>query len=190
MPFWPIVLASLVGVPAVLLATGIAAVFWVGGLAGGPQQARAPRIVAGWLAFAWVMASVFGAFGLAPLWRAWHGGDENFDGGWPLFVDWLVGVGAVALLAASVSRLLPKARAPGDRLSPLEHALRGLLLALGFAPWAALAGWVVWPLVLWPVRGQFEWPDATTGWTHTGEIVATLFVAMLLEDGVRARLRR
>ncbi len=190
MPFWLVVLLSLLGVPAVLLATGIGTIFWVGGLAGGPQQDRAPRIVAGWFAFAWVLASVFGAFGLAPAWRAWHGGSQNFDGAAPLFLHWLAGVGVAALVAASLSRLVSRPAAPRDRLSPLEHALRGLLLALGFAPLAMLAAWVAWPLALWPVLGRFEWPGAATGWTHTGEIVVVLFAAMLVEDAVRAHFRR
>ena len=190
MPAWLIVLAALFGAPAVLLATGIAAVFWVGGLAGGPQESRAPHIIAGWMALAWVMASVFGAFGLGPLWQSWQGGDVTLDGAGPRFMAWLEVVGGGGLLAMAMSRLMPKARSPQDRLSPLEHMLRGLLFALGIAPWAALAGWLAWPLVMWPVRGHFEWPDAATGWTHTAEAGAVVFLAMLVEDAVRARRRR
>jgi hypothetical protein len=39
---------------------------------------------------------------------------------------------------------------------------RWLLLALGMAPCAAIAAWIVWPLVLWPARDRLEWP-ATAG---------------------------
>ena len=74
--------------------------------------------------------------------------------------------------------------------SPLAGALRWLLLALGLVPWAAFVAWVAWPLVLWPVRGSFDWPDAATGWTHTGAVALILVAAMLVEEAVRKRSRR
>jgi hypothetical protein len=188
MPFWLVVLAALIGVPCLLMFTGMGMIFWVGGLAGGPQESRAQGIVHGWFAFAWVLASVFGAFGLAPAWRAWHGGGENFDGGLQTFIDWLVGVGIVAALLASALR--PRATADRASRSPLVAVLRGLLLALGFLPWAALAGWIVWPLVLWPAVGRFEWPDAATGWRRTGAITLALLAAMAVEQAVRRWRRR
>ena len=69
-------------------------------------------------------------------------------------------------------------------------AWRWLLLMIGFVPWAALAAWVAWPLVLWPLRGHFAWPDAATGWIHIAETTGGLFVAMLVEEGVRKALER
>jgi hypothetical protein len=42
-------------------------------------------------------------------------------------------------------------------------------------------------LALWPVNGQFAWPDASTGWTHTAWITVALFAAMVVEDAVRKR---
>ena len=190
MSFWLVVLAALLGVPFVLFFTGMGMIFAAGGYAGGPQESRGKAIFHGWLAFAWLLASVFGAFGLAPAWRAWHGGGENFVGGLQTFVDWLLGVGIVAGLVAAAVRAL--ATVDRDRVarSPLVGALRWLLLVLGLVPWAAIAAWIVWPLMAWPVRGSFEWPDQADGWTHTAEITGVLFAAMLLEDGVRKLLGR
>ena len=188
--FWPVVLAALFGVPVVLFVTGMGVIFAAGGLAGGPQESRAQTIIHGWLASAWVLASVFGAFGLAPAWRAWNGGDENFDGGLQAFIDWLVGVGAVGLLAAVAVGAMAALRREGADRSPLLGALRWLLLALGLVPWAAIVAWIAWPLVLWPVRGTFEWPDAATGWAHMGEVTLILVAAMLVEEAVRKRRKR
>lgn len=185
-PFWPVVLVVLLGVPPVLLFTGMGMIFAAGGLAGGPQESRAAKIVHGWLAFAWVLASAFGAFGLAPLWRACTGGNEDFVGSLPVFVDWLVGVGIVLVLGVALNNM-------GDKRagsSPLSSAARWLVMALAMTPWAALAAWLVWPLVLWPVHGRFDWPDAATGWTHTGEIVLVLLGLGLLEDVVRGWRKR
>jgi hypothetical protein len=186
-PFWTVVLVTLIGVPMLLFVTGMAMIFWSAGLAGGPQESRATTIVRGWLAVAWVLASAFGAFGLAPAWRAWHIGQENFDGALRLFVDWLIGIGGLGAVAAATVSAPGRQDAGSAPGSPLAGAARWLLLALGFAPWAAIAAWVVWPLVSWPVRGRFEWPDATTGWTHTAEALAVLFAAMLAEDAIRQR---
>lgn len=190
MSFWFVVLASLIGVPMVLFATGMGMIFAAAGLAGGPQEARATTIVYGWLAIAWGLVSAFGAFGLAPAWRAWHGGDENFDGGLQAFVDWLVGVGAAGLLGAAAVRAMAAMRGERAKRSPLLNAMRWLLLALGLVPWAALVAWIAWPLVLWPVHGTFAWPDAATGWTHTAEVAAILVAAMLVEEAVRRRRKR
>ncbi len=190
MPFWPVVIAVLVGVPALLLFSGMAMIFAAAGLAGGPQESRATTVVYAWLAIAWALVGTFGAFGLEPAWRAWHGGDESFDGGLPLFVDWLAGVGAVGLVAAFVVRVMAAAGPGDDRRSPLSFLARWLLLALGLAPWAALIAWIAWPLALWPVRGRFEWPDAATGWTRTGVLTAILVAAAVVEDVVRKASRR
>jgi hypothetical protein len=187
MPFWPIVLATLIGVPMLLVFTGMAMIFWSAGLAGGPQESRATTIVYGWLAIAWVLASAFGAFGLAPAWRAWHAGEENFDGGLRVFAYWLVGIGGLGVLAAATVRALGRKRPENAPGSPLGGLARWLLLVLGFVPWAAIAAWLVWPLVLWPLRGRFEWPDASTGWTHTGQALTVLFAAMLVEEAIRRR---
>jgi len=139
---------------------------------------------------AWILVAVFGAFGLAPAWRAWHGGAENFAGGLRLFADWLAGVGiAGALALAAYRRLVTMDRAQVER-SPLLNALRWLLLAAGLVPYAAIAAWLLWPLVLWPVQGRFTWPDATTGWTHTAAISAVLVAAMIVEVAVRKLRKR
>lgn len=190
MPFWPVVLSALIGVPFVLLFTGMGMIFAAAGLAGGPQESRAKTIVYGWLAIAWMLVAVFGAFGLAPAWRAWQGGDEDFVGGLQAFVDWLVGVGVAGGLGAAAVRAIVAMRREGARRSPLLDGVRWLLLALGFLPWAAIVAWVAWPLVLWPVRGTFDWPDAATGWAHTGEVVAILVAAALVEEAVRRRRKR
>lgn len=108
MLFWLVVLAALFGVPFLLVFTGMAMVFAIGGLAGGPMASRATTIVRGWLALACVLVSVFGAFGLVPAWRAWQGGDEDFAGGLRLFVDWLLGTGVPVLLVAGTARVLRK----------------------------------------------------------------------------------
>jgi hypothetical protein len=190
MPFWPVVLGALIGVPFVLMFTGMGMIFAAAGLAGGPQESRAQRIVYGWLAFAWLLVGVFGAFGLAPAWRAWHGGAEDFAGGLQVFVDWLLGVGAAGVLVAAAVRALAAIRRDGATRSPLLDALRWLLLGLGFVPWAAIIAWIAWPLVLWAVRGSYEWPVAATGWRHTGAIALVLFAVMLVEEAVRKRSRR
>jgi hypothetical protein len=190
MTFWLVVLASLIGVPALLLFTGMGVIFYAGGLAGGPQASRADKILHGWMVFACVLVAVFGAFGVAPTWRAWQGGDENFVGGLQTFIDWLIGCGIVAGLALATQVATAQAKHDPERRSPLLTALRWLLLSLGLAPWAALVAWVAWPLALWPVHGHFEWPDSSTGWTHTAEVIAVLFAAMLIEEAVRKRLKR
>jgi hypothetical protein len=112
MPFWPTVIAALVGTPFVLAFTGMGAIFAAAGLANGGRDAVAKAIVGGWLAFAWVALAVFGAFGLAPAWRAWHGGVEDFADGLRVFAGWLGGVGGAGLLAAAA--LVARARRPLD----------------------------------------------------------------------------
>lgn len=176
MPFWLVVFVALLGVPFVLFVTGMGMVFAAGGYAGGPQESRAKAVFQGWLAFAWVMAAVFGAFGLAPAWRAWHGGAQDFVGSQRVFVDWLVGVGAVLAVPLVLGRMA-------------AGAARWLLLALGVAPWAAIVAWIVWPLVLWALHGRFDWPDAATGWTHMAEVVIGLLGAIGIEESVR-RMRK
>ena len=190
MSFWLVVLAALLGVPFVLFFTGMGMIFAAGGYAGGPQESRGKAIFHGWLVFAWVLASAFGAFGLVPVWRSWHGGGENFDGGLQTFGHWLAGVGIVGALVLGAVRAIEAKGVERASRSPLGIAARMLLLALGFVPWAAIAAWIVWPLMAWPVRGSFEWPDQADGWTHTAEITGVLFAAMLLEDGVRKLLGR
>jgi hypothetical protein len=189
MPFWPIVIAALVGVPFILFLTGMGMIFAAAGLAGGPQASRAGTVVYGWLAIAWVLVSVFGAFGLVPAWRAWHGGAEDFVGSLSTFVDWLAGAGALGVLAAVAVGAITAMDGGRVRQSRLMGVARWLLLALGLAPWAAVIAWVAWPLVLWPRRGSFQWPDAATGWTHTAEVAVLLVAATLVEEAVR-RLRK
>jgi hypothetical protein len=74
--------------------------------------------------------------------------------------------------------------------SLLLNALRWALLAFGLSLYGALAAWLIWPLVLWPVHGHFEWPDSTTGWTHTAEVTAVLVALMVVEIVVRKALKR
>jgi len=190
MSFWLVVLAALIGAPMLLLFGGMGVIFYAGGLAGGPQASRADKIMVGGVVFACVLVAVFGAFGVAPAWRAWHSGDESFVGSLQAFVDWLIGGGVVVALALAMQYASAQAKQDPDHRSPLLTALRWLLLSLGLAPWAALIAWLAWPLVLWPVRGHFEWPDASTGWTHTAEVIAVLLAAMLIEEAVRKRLKR
>ena len=185
MSFWFVVLVSLIAIPMVLLATGMGMIFAAAGYAGGPQESRARWVVGGWLVFAWVLASAFGAFGLAPAWRSGQGGAENFVGGLPSFIHWLAGVAIAGALAALAYRANMAARQKGAQGSPLLALLRLALLSVGMALWGAIAGWIVWPLVLWPVHRAFAWPDAATGWLHTGEVTAILVAAMLAEDAVR-----
>lgn len=187
MPFWLVVLFSLIGVPMILFATGMGAIFAAGGYAGGPQESRAQTVVYGWLTLAWVLVSVFGAFGVVPLWRGWHGGPENFDGGLELFFDWLMAIGAIGVLVSGVVRALNAIGGDrADRRGP-SPGVKWLLLTLGLVPWAAIVAWLAWPLLLWPVNGRFAWPDAATGWIHTAEIAAVLVVAMVIEETVRKR---
>ena len=189
MSFWTIVLLVLIGVPMTLFVTGMGMIFAAAGYANGGSRAHANGIVVGWLVFAWLLAGAFGAFGLAPAWRAWHGGAEDFAGGLRAFVDWLAGVGIVSALALAVyRRLVAMDREQGER-SPLLNVLRWALLAFGLSLYGALGAWLVWPLVLWPVHGHFAWPDSATGWTHTAEITAVLVAAMMIETAVR-RLRQ
>lgn len=190
MSFWFVVLLALIGAPSVMFITGMGMIFAAAGYANGGDASRGHAIVVGWAVFAWLLAAAFGAFGLAPTWRAWHGGAENFDGGLRLYVDWLAGVGIVGALALVAYRRLVTMDREQVARSPLLNVLRWLLLALGMAPWAALAAWVVWPLVLWPVHGHFAWPDAATGWTHTAGIAAVLVAAMVIEDMVRKLHKR
>ena len=190
MPFWPVVLCALIGAPLTVFMTGMGAIFAAGGYANGGDPSRVNLVIGVWLAIAWVLLGVFGAFGLVPAWRAMHGGHEDFAGGLQAFADWLVGVGVVGALAAGVLRLMATADRERLRNSPLPGLLRWTALTLCLVPWAALAAWVVWPLVLWPVHGRFAWPDAATGWTHTGEVTAVLAVAMLVEEVVRRRRGR
>ena len=190
MSFRAIVLLVLIGVPMTLFVTGMGMIFAAAGYANGGSKAHANGIVIGWVVFAWLLAGAFGAFGLAPAWRAWHGGAQSFAGGLHAFVDWLAGVGVAGALALlAYRRIATMDRAQVER-SPLLNALRWLLLALGLLPHAAIAAWLVWPLVLWPVQGRFAWPDPATGWTHTAEIAAVLVVAMGVEAVVRGRCKR
>jgi hypothetical protein len=181
MPFWPVVLAALLGVPFLLVLTGMGTIFAAAGLGNGGQVARANLVIGAWLVFAGVLVALFGAFGLVPAWRAWHGGGEHFGDGLRRFVDWLVGVGIAGLLGAVALRAYATVDRARFGRSPLVKALAWLLLALGMVPWAALAAWVAWPLVLWPVRGRFDWPDPATGWTRTGAIALVLIAAMAVE---------
>ena len=190
MSFWFIVLAALIGVPFVLFLTGMGMIFAAAGHANGGSMARANAIVVGWFVFAWVLLAVCGAFGLAPAWRAMHGGPEDFVGGLRLFADWLVGVGVVGGLAIAAYRSISRMDPARAGRSPLAAMLRWLLLAAGFLPYAAIGAWLLWPLVLWPVNGHFAWPDASTGWMHTAWITAALLAAMVVEDVVRRRRAR
>ena len=188
--FWTIVTLVLIGVPSVLMFTGMGMIFAAAGYANGGSMKHANAIVIGWFVFAWALASAFGAFGLAPAWRAWHGGVGNFDGALQGFVHWLAGVGIAGALAFVVYRRLVATDRHQMERSPLLNALRWLLLSLGLAPYAAIAAWLVWPLVLWPVQGRFAWPDAATGWTHTAEVTALLAAAMVVETVVRKWRKR
>jgi hypothetical protein len=191
MSFWSVVLLVLIGVPMVLMFTGMGAIFAAGGYANGGSKAHANGIVIGWLVFAWALAGAFGAFGLAPTWRAWHGGAENFDGGLRTYLDWLAGVGICAALALVVyRRVVMTTREQAERSPLLVDALRWLLFSFGAVPYAALAAWLLWPLASWPVQGHFAWPDSSTGWTHTAEITAVLVAAMVVETVVRKARKR
>jgi len=189
MPFWPVVLCALLGVPFVLFVTGMGMIFAAAGYAGGPQESRAKVVVYGWLMIAWVLAAVFGAFGLVPAWRAWHAGGEDFAGGLQTFVDWLIGVGIAGALGAVVLRVMALSGRAGEGGAPAPSAVLGrwVVLSIVAAPWAAIIAWIAWPLVLWPVQGRFEWPDAAVGWAHTGELTAALLAVFLVEDAVRRR---
>ena len=190
MSFWSVVLVVLVGVPFVLFVTGMGVIFAAAGHANGGNKAHANTVVVGWLLIAWGLASAFGAFGLAPAWRAWHGGTENFDGALRAFVDWLAGVGVAGALAIVACRAFATMDRERAERSPLLNALRWLLLVLGLVPYAAIAAWIVWPLVLWPVQGRFAWPDSATGWTHTAEIAAVLVAVMGVEVILRKLRKR
>ncbi len=189
MPFWPVVIATLVGVPGVLLFTGMGMIFAAAGYANGSSLRAANRIVAGWVLFAWLLAAAFGTFGAAPAWRASHGGPENFDGAATTFWHWLVGtaIAAIAWLAGYRVKLkLERDLAAGK---PLPRGATWLVTAIIMGGWGLIIGWIVWPLVLWPVRGHFEWPDAATGWTHAAEVGGVLFALAALETGVRDLIR-
>lgn len=189
MPFWPVVLVVLLGIPAFLLFSGMGMIFAAGGYASGGSMKSANRVVYGWLAIAWVLAAAFGAFGLVPAWRAWHDGVEDFAGGLRTFGWWLVGVGGVASVGWTVYRAVMKTRPEDLQRSPLVAVLRWLLLSVGALPWAALGAWLLWPLVQWPLRGRFAWPDAATGWTRTAWIEALLVAGVVIPDVAR-RLRK
>jgi len=165
-------------------------IFYAGGLAGGPYASRADKIMHGWVVFACVLVAVFGAFGLVPAWRAWRSGDENFVGALQTFIDWLIVSGGLVALALAAQHASWQEKNEPGRRSPFLFVLRWALLSLGLAPWAALVAWIAWPLVLWPVQGHFEWPDSSTGWTHTAVVMAVLFAAMLGEQVVRRILKR
>lgn len=190
MPFWLVVLFSLFGIPVVLFVTGMGMIFAAAGYANGSHTSHANRIVLGWLVFAWILASAFGAFGVVPAWRASHGGGETFAGGLGAMAFWMAGVAAAGLLAAGWFRTLAEAREQGADRVPALVVLRWVLLALGFVPWAALVAWLGWPLVTWALHGHFLWPDAATGWIHTAEVTALLVAAMLVEDAVRRTRKR
>ena len=190
MSFWSVVLLALIGVPFALFVTGMGMIFAAAGYANGGNKAHANAVVVGWLVIAWGLVSALGAFGLAPAWRAWHGGAENFDGALQAFIDWLAGVGIAGALAIVAYRAFATMDRERAAHSPLLNALRWLLLVLGLVPYAAIAAWLVWPLVLWPVQGRFAWPDPAAGWMHTAEIAAVLVAAMGVETVVRKWRKR
>ena len=185
MSFWAVVLIASIGAPMILFVTGMGMIFAAAGYANGGSKAHANGIVVGWLLFAWALAGAFCAFGLVPAWRALHGGAENFDGGLRTFIASLACIGIAGALAIVAYRYFATMDRERAERSPLLNALRWLLLALGLGPYAAIAAWLVWPLVLWPVRGHFAWPDPAAGWTHTVEIAAVLVAAMVGEVIVR-----
>lgn len=190
MSFWFVVLVALIGVPLILFVTGMGMIFAAAGYANGGNKAHGNAIVIGWAVIAWALSGAFGAFGLAPAWRAWHSGAENFDGALQAYFHWLAGVGIVGVLAIVAYRAFATMDRERAERSPLLKALRWLLLALGLVPYAAIGAWIVWPVVLWPVRGRFAWPDSATGWTHTAEIAAALVAAMGVEVVVRKLRKR
>lgn len=190
MPFWPVVIATLVGVPMVLFVTGMGMIFAAAGYANGSSLRTANRIVVGWALFAWLLAAAFGAFGAAPAWRAWHGGAETFSGAATTFAHWLAGTAVAALAWLAWYRAQLKMRRDLAAGTPPTPSSRWLAIAFVMGCWGLIIGWIVWPLVLWPVHGHVEWPDAATGWTHAGEVAGILFALAALETGVRRLLER
>ena len=190
MSFWPTVLVVLIGTPVALYLGAMMMIFAAAGLGNGGHESRMKAVIYGWVVFTWLLASVFGAFGLAPAWNAWHGGAQDFVGRQAAFVDWLGGVGLACAAAVVVVRAM-SAMAPSQAPpSPLQRHLRSAFaIALILGSWGALIAWIAWPLVLWPVRGRFEWPDAATGWTHAAEVAGVMFVPVVIESVVR-RVRK
>lgn len=190
MSFWSIVLLSLIGAPMGAMFAMMMAIFGGAALANANRGARGYVIVAVGVGLSWALAAAFGAFGLVPAWRAWHGGGEHFDGGLASFGHWLVGIAFIVGLWLGQWTLQLRVRSD---MAAGRKATRGLwwtvtsvnMLCLG-----AFVGWLAWPLVLWPSRGRFEWPDAMTGWTHTVGVATGMLGLILLEMGVRRALRR
>lgn len=190
MPFWPIVIGVLIGAPMALYMIALGTIFGAAALGNANNRARANTTLAVGLSLGWLVAAAFGALGLMPAWRAWHGGAHDFSGVPASFVHWLAGTGvaALAVLAWFVveARLARKAAAG----APPSRLVSWLAIAFVMVAWGAIIAWLAWPLVLWPIHGHFEWPDAATGWTHTAAIGAVLFGAGVLETVVRRLLRR
>lgn len=185
MSFWAIVLISLIGAPMGAMLGVMLAIF--GGTSHGSENypVRTYTVIIGGLGGALALASAFGAFGVGPAWRAWHGGAENFDGCLASFVHWLVGLGFIAVMwfaQASLEQWVRGDMAKGGKpTATLWWAMTGVNMVC----FGALIAWLAWPLVLWPIHGHFEWPDAMTGWLHTAAISAGLLCLPLVELGVR-----
>ncbi len=96
MSFWTIVVLVLVGTPMAAGMAMLMAIFGAAGLANANRDVAAWGVSAIGVAACWALAAAFGAFGVAPAWRAWHGGAENFAGWTATFLHWLLGTGIAA----------------------------------------------------------------------------------------------
>ena len=190
MSFWPVVVTTLIGAPTALCMVALMTIFGAAALANAGRSARANVAAGIGLVLCWLLAAAFGAVGLAPAWRAWHGGAENFAGAPLAFVHWLAGTAVAAL--ACVAWLYAKAKLTRDAAGNAQPsvAMKWLVVAFVMLCWGAIVGWLAWPLVLWPVHGHFYWPVAATGWTHSIAVAAILFAVGVLETGVRKLLKR
>lgn len=190
MPFWTIVLVALIGVPMAILMVAMMTIFGAAALANADRDRRAHVAAAIGLGLCWLLAATFGAFGLAPAWRAWHGGAEDFAGAPLAFVHWLAGTAAAAL--AAVAWYYAKAKMTRDAAGNAQPSavLKWLVVAFVMLCWGAILGWLAWPLVLWPVQGHFDWPDAAIGWTRSVAIAAVLLAVGVIETLVRKLRKR
>jgi hypothetical protein len=190
MSFWAIVAISLIGAPMAASMAMMMAIFGGAGLANANRNRGAWTVILVGAGACWALASAFGAFGVVPAWRAWRGGAENFDGGLASFVHWLIGTGIVAGMYLAVWTLEARIRHDAATKASPSAALSWLRTTWTVLAFGAIAAWLIWPLLLWPLHGRLQWPDAATGWTHTIEVAAITLALGGLEAAVRKAFRR
>ena len=185
MSFWSIVLVALIGAPMALMMVVMMTIFGAAGLANANRDALSYVATAIGLLACGALAAAFGAFGVVPAWRAWHGGAENFVGWTTSFVHWLIGAAVIAGICFARWTVESRAHVDiGANKAPVV-AMGWLVTGVNLLCFGAIVAWGLVPLVLWAIRGRLVWPDQVSGWTHALEVAAGLLVLGLIEGAVR-----